>query len=328
MTNPLLHGPYPRRRGERVEARPGEAIVFLAGEGVSAIGPSRRMPPVQALLGTRSYWRISLKSAQQTVKIEVPAASPRDAFDITMRYEVQVNDPAGFYKTTTADIDPLDAIQSRVRATIRAEAATVPATESSGLQHRLATLAFVPAPHLSVVPSEVVVQLSEATKARILKDAEHEDRLADMKREAELQKKQEEHRFDIVNEVADMYELKLDPWFRRALALDAEQSPDTILAMRERLIAEQLTTVQKLGDVVEALHKIEALGDATYDAWMNLINGVLEKSRDSLLRGGSLGVLVPEKLAAGPVLEVEATTQEVPKTSSDDAGSGPSRTEP
>ncbi len=319
MPNPLIKGPYSLSRRERPTTGPGEAVVLEARRGLVVLQPSRGLTPGEARFLKGSYWRVSMRSPVQVLTMQAPARGSRDVFDIEVQYVVEVRDPARFYQETNSDIDPLVEIQSKVRGALRAVAATYDATDPAGLQAAIQPGVVELPDYLGISCTDVAVDITDATKARLLAEAEAEDAVNKLRLQAHVDKTNDEleqekrvrlerHRFELIKGIAADYDLALDPLMLRALALDSD-SPELVLGVRQSLANERFEDLRNLGEFFTSLHEHHMLPDEAFAVLMEFAKKTAADGNSGTLRQPSFGATKRQA--------IEATVVEQP-----DAGAG------
>lgn len=315
MSNPLIKGPFDLRRWERLTVNPGEAVVIETRAGIVELRPSQRLTRGEQRYTKGDYWRVSMRSPEQVLEMETPAANTRDVFTILLHYVVEVVEPKAFYANTSPDIDPLVEIQSKIRSGIRSHAAQFAPTDTAALQAALCTIEFSIPPYLAVSTTEVVVGVTVETRARLDAEAATADEVKRLELAAKVDEvsdnlaqkrrtRQEAHRHELITRIAHDYGLDLDPLMLRALALDSNQSPATVLQVRERLAEERFEDLHKMGDFLQALHEREMLPDEVFAVFMDFAKTMAVDSNRGVLRRPISSALSPTEKG---VIEVEAS---------------------
>jgi hypothetical protein len=296
MPNSMIAGPFTLERRERLMARPGEAIILEARNSVVVLNPTQAMTRGEARFAKGSFWRITVRSSQQATSFDAPSETGRDEFLIRISYIVEISDPLAFYTNTAMAADPLVEVQSMLRNQVRGIAATQPIRQQMLLQQSIQQARLVVPSYLRLVFTDVQVGMTEATRARLLAEDELEDELQTLKRRArideesdeiryERMRRQEAHRLARINTIADTYGLNLDPLMLRVLSLDENSSPESILALRDRLVNERFEDLQKIGSFFESLHEHEMLEDKGFAVLMDFARKVAEQTSSGEIRG-------------------------------------------
>jgi len=281
-----MRGPFTLRRWESPAPRPGEAIVIEGRSGLIVIEPAQRMTRGEERYAKFTYWRVATRSAEQKLSIEAPAARARDAFVIDLRYVVHLTDAAEAYRNMSPDIDALVEIRSLVHSGVLAEASKYNATDAAQLQSAMTGLEFPLPNYLKVATTFAAVAVTDETKDRLVAQAAMEDELERLRREAaidevhdelkhEKRRREEANRLELITQVATSYDLKLDPLLLRALAIDDEQSPATLLQVRQNLANERDDRLRTIGDFFQALHDRKMLTDDGFKLFMDLAKGAI-----------------------------------------------------
>jgi hypothetical protein len=269
----FIRGPFKLNGRERLTAAPGEVIVLEARNGVVSLHPSQRMTMGEVRFARGGYWRIATHSPEQVAVFDAPSSVSRSEFRIEIHYFVDVNDAIELYKSGSPEVDSLVDVQLRVRNKARALAAQTAPADHHGLQASIQSATFGLPAYLDIRCPEVLVGLSEQTRARIEAEAEMEERITQRRLQARLEAaddelvhtsrtRRERNRFDLIQMIARQYGLQdLDPLMIRALALEDHPSPQQMYAVRDRLMQERYDELSQFGNFFQALHDHEMLDD-------------------------------------------------------------------
>jgi hypothetical protein len=298
--NPFISGPFPLSRGQRLTAPPGQVMLLEARNGVVPLHPTQGMTRGEIRFAKSSYWLVATHAPEQQLVLDAPTRRPRDEFRIQLRYMVTVTDAVRFYQDSSPNIDPLVEVGSMVRSQVRALAGTFTRDACVDLRESIHRLAFEIPASLGVSCSDVHVELTERTRARMDAEVEQEEELETMRRRARLEEERatlehkqreqrETHRFETIKSIAKNYDLELDPLMLRTLALQDNPSAAEMLDIRDRLAQESFDHQKATLDFFTTLHEHQMLEDDVFKILMEQAGDMVRRGQAERLRRPAVG---------------------------------------